>query len=209
MPEGYDVTLDGRVCRVELDAEGPDGLLRVRVDGREKLIDARALGGGAWSLLERAPSAPPPAPPGEGPGATATAAAAAPGAGLAVARARLVRVDGALAKLTVQVGHPDGEPRTVVLTVVPARGTTDGPVTTSSERDEAAPVTVRAPIPGKIVKLAVRVGERVASGQAMVVLEAMKMENEIRSPRDGEVKAILVREGASVESGQELVTVGS
>jgi biotin carboxyl carrier protein len=66
-----------------------------------------------------------------------------------------------------------------------------------------------SPIPGKIVKLAVRVGERVASGQAMVVLEAMKMENEIRSPRDGEVKAILVREGASVESGQELVTVGS
>jgi len=119
-------------------------------------------------------------------------------------------VDGALAKLTVQVGHPDGEPRTVVLTVVPARGSTgDGSATTVAERDEAAAVTVRAPIPGKIVKLAVRVGERVASGQAMVVLEAMKMENEIRSPRDGEVKAILVREGASVESGQELVTVGS
>ncbi len=207
MPGGYDVTVDGRVCRVELDADGPEGLLRVRVDGREKLIDARALGGGAWSLLERAPAAPLAAR-GEEPGAPA--AAAAPGAGLAVARARLVRVDGALAKLTVQVGHPDGEPRTVVLTVVPARGSTgDGSATTVAERDEAAAVTVRAPIPGKIVKLAVRVGERVASGQAMVVLEAMKMENEIRSPRDGEVKAILVREGASVESGQELVTVGS
>jgi biotin carboxyl carrier protein len=204
MPGGYDVTVDGRVCRVELDADGPDGLLRVRIDGREKLIDARALGGGAWSLLERATAAPRVAR-GEEPGATAEA----PGAGLAVARARLVRVDGALAKLTVQVGHPDGEPRTVVATVVPARGSGDGQATSGSERDEAGPVTVRAPIPGKIVKLAVRVGERVTAGQALVVLEAMKMENEIRSPRDGEVKAILVREGVSVESGQELVTVGS
>jgi pyruvate carboxylase subunit B len=203
MPGGYDVTVDGRVCRVELDVDGADGLLRVRVDGREKLIDARALGGGAWSLLEREPDAPLAAR-GE-PGA----ATAAPGAGLSAARARLVRVDGALAKLTVQVGHPDGEPRTVVLTVVPARGAGDGQAATASERDEAGPVTVRAPIPGKIVKLAVRVGERVTSGQPMVVLEAMKMENEIRSPRDGEVKAILVREGVSVESGQELVTVGS
>jgi pyruvate carboxylase subunit B len=200
MPGGYDVTVDGRVCRVELAPEGPDGLLRVRVDGRERLIDARALGGGAWSLLERAPAARE-----EEPGATAVA----PGAGLAVARARLVRVDGALAKLTVQVGHPDGEPRTVVLKVVPALGAGDGHATSTSERDEAGPVTVRAPIPGKIVKLAVRVGERVTSGQALVVLEAMKMENEIRSPRDGEVKAVLVREGVSVESGQELVTVGS
>lgn len=199
---GYEITIDGRVSLVELEAEGADGLLRVRVDGRERLLDVRALGAGAWSLLERAPP-PLTAPPSPSESQEPVAAAAV----VAASRVRLVRVDGTLAKLTVQVGHPDGEPRTVVLAVAPARGLSDRRAS-ASERDAVGPVTLRAPIPGKIVKIAVRVGDRVTSGQALVVLEAMKMENEIRTPRDGEVTSILVREGVSVEAGQELVSVG-
>jgi biotin carboxyl carrier protein len=211
----YQVTIDGRTSVVELDGEGPDGLERVRVDGQGRWLDARALGGGAWSLLGR----PEPIPGSPGPDIGATGATgsrdAGPDAGRAAggpATVRVVRVDGALSKLTVVVGHPDGEPRSVTAEVSVPLGTaatSPGPGTTGERGSGAGPVTLRAPIPGKIVKIAVRVGERVASGQALVVLEAMKMENEIRSPRDGEVQAMHVREGQSVDTAQELVSIGS
>jgi biotin carboxyl carrier protein len=203
----YQVTIDGRTSVVELDGEGPDGLERVRVDGRGRWLDARALGGGAWSLLGR----PEPIPGSPGADIGSTGSRDAGGAARGPATVRVVRVDGALAKLTVVVGHPDGEPRSVTAEVsVPlsTAATSPGPGT-AGERGGAGPVTLRAPIPGKIVKIAVRVGDRVASGQALVVLEAMKMENEIRSPRDGEVQAMHVREGQSVDTAQELVSIGS
>jgi biotin carboxyl carrier protein len=66
---------------------------------------------------------------------------------------------------------------------------------------------IRAQMPGKIVKLLVARGDAVSSGQALVVIEAMKMENEIRSPIDGVVGAISVAEGDAVETGAALVTV--
>ena len=74
----------------------------------------------------------------------------------------------------------------------------------------AAPVVVRSPIPGRVVKLLVKAGDAVAAGQTLVVLEAMKMENELRAPRAGRVVDVDARcvEGAAVESGQDLVTVG-
>ncbi len=66
---------------------------------------------------------------------------------------------------------------------------------------------IRAQMPGKIVKLLVAAGAPVSSGQALVVIEAMKMENEIRSPIDGVVTEIAVAEGDAVETGAALVTV--
>jgi biotin carboxyl carrier protein len=71
----------------------------------------------------------------------------------------------------------------------------------------SGPVTVRAPIPGRVVRLGVKVGDAVTAGKGMVVLEAMKMENEIRAPRDGVVKSLGCVEGAAVEAGQTLVVV--
>jgi biotin carboxyl carrier protein len=66
---------------------------------------------------------------------------------------------------------------------------------------------VLAPMPGKIVKVLVKAGDEVKARQGLVVVEAMKMENELRSPKDGRVSDVLVVEGASVEAGRLLVVV--
>jgi|APLak6261679142_1056127.scaffolds.fasta_scaffold00013_70 biotin carboxyl carrier protein len=67
--------------------------------------------------------------------------------------------------------------------------------------------TVTAPMPGKIVKVFVKVGDEVAEGQGLVVVEAMKMENELKSPKAGKVTEVITKEGATVENGAPLVVV--
>lgn len=66
---------------------------------------------------------------------------------------------------------------------------------------------LRAAMPGKVVKLLSKVGETVKSGQSLLVIEAMKMENELRSPGAGRITEIAVREGQTVEAGQLLVAL--
>lgn len=68
--------------------------------------------------------------------------------------------------------------------------------------------TLNAPMPGTILSIAVKVGDTVKSGQLCVVLEAMKMENELPSPVDGVVKSINVTQGASVNTSDVLVVIG-
>jgi biotin carboxyl carrier protein len=67
--------------------------------------------------------------------------------------------------------------------------------------------TVRAPMPGLILRVEVKHGERIVQGQGLIVLEAMKMENEIRSLTAGTVKEVHVDVGKPVEKGEPLVTV--
>ena len=62
-----------------------------------------------------------------------------------------------------------------------------------------------APMPGRVVRVLVKPGDTVAARQGLVVVEAMKMENELRSPRAGRVKEVAVAEGESVEAGRLLV----
>ena len=69
------------------------------------------------------------------------------------------------------------------------------------------PQRVSAPMPGKVVKVLVKPGDKVAVRQGVVVVEAMKMENELRSPRDGVVAEVKVAEGASVDAGAVLVVI--
>jgi biotin carboxyl carrier protein len=64
---------------------------------------------------------------------------------------------------------------------------------------------VVAPMPGKVVRVLVAVGDEVAVRQPLLVVEAMKMENELRAGRDGRVTAIHVHEGSSVDAGALLV----
>lgn len=71
----------------------------------------------------------------------------------------------------------------------------------------AGPVAVEAMMPGKIASVKVKKGDPVAAGQGVVILEAMKMENELVSPKDGKVTEVKVQEGQSVESGAVLVIV--
>ena len=68
---------------------------------------------------------------------------------------------------------------------------------------------VKAPMPGKIVKLLVAVGEPVESGQGVLLFEAMKMQNEIRSPQGGVVADVQVKEGQAVEARELLFTIES
>jgi pyruvate carboxylase subunit B len=66
---------------------------------------------------------------------------------------------------------------------------------------------VRAPMPGLVVRVEVAAGDTVAAGAGLVVVEAMKMENELRAPAAGLVKEIHVAAGAAVETGAPLVTL--
>ena len=71
----------------------------------------------------------------------------------------------------------------------------------------SGPQRVTAPMPGKVVKLLVAVGDSVEAGQGVVVVEAMKMENELRAAGPGTVKEIRVEEGKAVSSGDVLVVI--
>jgi biotin carboxyl carrier protein len=175
MPDTFRVTIGQRTHTVELEEqEAGDGKVKLRavVDGRERLLDARRLGPGAWSLIT-------------------------------AGEARLVEVDGAAPKLSVEISHPDGEPRQAAVEVARAGGDVLG----DPERAQSGPMILRAPIPGKLVKLLVKAGDRVKAGQTLAVLEAMKMENELRAPREAAVGAVHATEGSAVETGQELLSL--
>lgn len=66
---------------------------------------------------------------------------------------------------------------------------------------------VAAPMPGTILSVNVTAGQRVSSGQVLVVLEAMKMENEIKAPKDATVSSVAVSKGETVDTGATLVTL--
>ncbi len=68
-------------------------------------------------------------------------------------------------------------------------------------------VTLTAPMPGKVVRLLVKQGEAVQEGQGLVVVEAMKMENELKSPKAGTVTEVFAQEGKTVEANAKLLTV--
>ena len=71
----------------------------------------------------------------------------------------------------------------------------------------AGSVKINAPMPGKIVDVKVKVGDAVQKGQTVLVLEAMKMENEICAPQDGTVATVECSVGDSVETGKVLVSM--
>lgn len=172
-PRTFEISVGGRVREVRVEAEDDEGnRLRVSVDGDERVIDVRRIGG-RLSLLET----------GETPRShqLRVVSGAQPG--------KLdVHVDGAVVRVVVdanqlrQVGETD-------------RGA------------GAGRQAVVAPMPGKVVRVLVAEGETVTKGQGLVVVEAMKMENELRALRDGRVAEVSVEVGASVESGRVLVVI--
>ena len=76
-----------------------------------------------------------------------------------------------------------------------------------SAEDSAGPMSVSAPMPGKVVKLLVQVGTAVEEGQGVAVVEAMKMQNELKAPKSGVVEKILVEENQPVNAGESLLIV--
>lgn len=72
----------------------------------------------------------------------------------------------------------------------------------------AGAVTITAPMPGTILKVNVNPGDAVKKGQVLLILEAMKMENEIVAPNDGKIASVNVEKGVSVNAGDVLVSIG-
>jgi biotin carboxyl carrier protein len=117
----------------------------------------------------------------------------------AVARVAYVAGDPAAGPLTVYIG---GVPIAVGMNGRRRWGRADG-----AGGGAAGPQRITAPMPGKIVRLLVRQGDAVVARQPLVVVEAMKMENELRAARGGTVAEIHTREGASVEGGALLINI--
>ena len=101
----------------------------------------------------------------------------------------------------------------ITLEVVDAAEVKTAPNAAAPAAAPAAPVAagegqkITAPMPGTILKVNVQNGQAVKKGQVLLVLEAMKMENEIMAPADGTVTSVTVTKGASVTSGAVLCTL--
>jgi biotin carboxyl carrier protein len=72
---------------------------------------------------------------------------------------------------------------------------------------ESGEMVIKAPMPGLVLEITVAEGESVTKGQTVVILESMKMQNELKVPRDGVVQEIAVEPGQSVEQNKVLVTI--
>ena len=81
------------------------------------------------------------------------------------------------------------------------------PAPAAAPAPSAGGTEMKSPMPGTILSVNVKPGDSVKSGQVLMVLEAMKMENEIMAPCDGTVSQVLVNQGATVESGTLLCTI--
>ena len=98
-----------------------------------------------------------------------------------------------------------------------ADGTTAaGPVAAAPKKAAPAPAPkaavsgepVKSPMPGTIINVLVKPGQAVKAGDVLVILEAMKMENEIKAAKDATVVSVVVNKGESVDTGAVLVTLG-
>lgn len=123
-------------------------------------------------------------------------------------RQTIAQVDGAGTKLTVEIAGSGGDPLVVPVEVAPARSARLAALAQRPVAGATAPAALRSPMPGRVVKILVKAGDRVTVGQSVVVVEAMKMENELRATRAGTVQALRCEEGAAVEAGQDLVLIG-
>ncbi len=91
--------------------------------------------------------------------------------------------------------------------IVPVAVPTASPAPAQTATTGAGSIKVSAPMPGKILAIKTSVGASVKKGEVLMILEAMKMENEIVAPQDGTVASIDVAEGAAVEADNVLATL--
>ncbi|MGN1412079.1 MAG: biotin/lipoyl-containing protein [Oscillospiraceae bacterium] len=101
----------------------------------------------------------------------------------------------------------DGSAPVVSVPVATAPKSTPAPASAPTPAPAGAGEKVTAPMPGTILDVKVSVGDTVTKGQAIMVLEAMKMENDIVAPCDGKVTSVTVKKGDSVNSADTLATV--
>jgi len=107
-------------------------------------------------------------------------------------------------KLTV---HVNGTPVAIDLPATGFRGRRRATAGRRAADNTNGPLSVTAPMPGRVVKVLVSVGDTVTARQGVIVIEAMKMENELRAPRAGTVKEIRAAQDAPVEAGAVVVVI--
>lgn len=116
-----------------------------------------------------------------------------------------ITVNGVAYDVQVEELGADAAPAAVPAAPAPAKAAAPAPKKAAAV---GAGEKVAAPMPGTIVSVNVTDGQSVKKGDVLVVLEAMKMENEIKAPVDGSVTSIAVSKGESVDTGATLVTIG-
>ena len=173
----FEVAIGDRVRTVGIVRKG--ALLHVDLDGRLHVVDARRVTESVVSMLVQL----------EGTAAPSRS------------------VDAAFASKTVNGDfdvHLGG--RTIAVEIRPA-GSFGRPKKAGAGAHGTGPQRVVAPMPGKVVRVLVKAGDDVKARQGLVVVEAMKMENELRAARDGRVREVTVKEGQSVDAGAVLLVV--
>lgn len=113
-----------------------------------------------------------------------------------------VGVTTASAPVVVQAAAPKSAPVAAAPTPAPAAAPAAAPAPVAGNGE---PIT--APMPGNILKVLVSSGSAVKKGDVLLILEAMKMENEICAPNDGTVTSVMVSQGQTVDSGKVLLTL--
>lgn len=116
-----------------------------------------------------------------------------------------ITVDGIAYDVVVEEIEAGSAPATPAAKPAPAAKTAPKPAAPAAGKSGA--VAVKAPMPGTLMKINVKVGDAVKKGDVLCVLEAMKMENDIMAPQDGVVASIEVAQGASVATEAVLVTL--
>ena len=182
------VTAGGRTRAVDVSRNGDRFL--VSLDGRQHEVDVKIING-VWSML-LGPAKAGPYDQGNDDQSNVGAGFSRPTRSYEVAFSQ--SAEGAV---TV---HVDGVPVEVSINRMRRTG-----ATAASHPADEGPQRVTAPMPGKIVKLLVKPGDKVQPLQGVVVVEAMKMENELRARAAGTVSEVRVTEGASVEAGAILM----
>ena len=106
----------------------------------------------------------------------------------------------------VQVEEADGSAAAAPVAAPAVKAAAPAPAKAAAPAGSGDPVN--SPMPGTIVDVPVKAGQAVKAGDVLVILEAMKMENEIKAPKDGTVTSVNVNKGESVNTGTLLVTLG-
>lgn len=118
-----------------------------------------------------------------------------------------ITVNGNVYDVTVEEGVSTGAPVAAAPRAAAPAPVAPKAVPAAPKSAGAGSVKVNAPMPGKIVEVKANVGDSVKKGQVILVLEAMKMENDIVAPEDGTIASIDTAVGNSVEAGETIATL--
>ena len=119
-----------------------------------------------------------------------------------------ITVNGTSYDVSVEELSGGAAPVAAPVAAAPVAAPAAAPAAPAPAAGGAGSVKVSSPMPGKILAVKANVGDSVKKGQVILILEAMKMENEINAPCSGTVTSICVNKGDSVDSGTVLVTIG-